>query len=113
MNAEILRRRSPTLADAEHLLALGAGGLLLFVGASRRSAVGVCLAVSSAPLLYRGITGRWPTVLNGHVGSDSSRRMLSGARGLHVRESVRLELSIAHVYRFWRRLGKTGCGRSS
>jgi uncharacterized membrane protein len=31
--------------------------------------------------------------------------MLSGARGLHVRESVRLELPIAHVYRFWRRLG--------
>ena len=40
--------------------------LLLLVGASRRSTVGACLAVSSAPLLYRGITGRWPDVLNGY-----------------------------------------------
>ena len=57
--------RPTSLADAENWLALGTGALLLLVGASRRSAVGACLAVSSAPLLYRGITGHWPDVLNG------------------------------------------------
>ena len=65
MDAEALYDRSPSLVDAENWLALGAGAVLLLVGASRRSTVGACLAVASAPLLYRGITGRWPDVLNG------------------------------------------------
>src|SRR4030081_3184098 len=83
--------RPTSLADAENWLALGTGALLLLVGASRRSAVGACLAVSSAPLLYRGITGRWPDVLNGYVQPDSTKTALGGERGVHVRESVRVE----------------------
>jgi hypothetical protein len=39
--------------------------LWLLVGASRRSAIGACLAASSAPLLYRGITGHGPALVNG------------------------------------------------
>ena len=104
MDAEALHDRSPSLADAENWLALGAGALLLLVGASRRSTVGACLAVSSAPLLYRGITGRWPDVLNGYAQPDSTKSALGGDRGVHVRESIRLEVPVADVYRFWRRL---------
>jgi len=104
MNAESLRDRSTSLADAESWFAIGAGALLLLVGASRRSAVGACVAASSAPLLYRGITGRWPDVLNGYVQSDSTKVALSGGRGVHVRDSVRVELPVADIYRFWRRL---------
>lgn len=96
--------QSPALADAENWLALGAGALLLLVGASRRSTVGACLAVSSAPLLYRGITGRWPDVLNSYAQPDSTRSALRGDRGVHVRESIRLEVPVVDVYRFWRRL---------
>jgi uncharacterized membrane protein len=104
MDAKVLYDRSPSLADAEKWLALGAGAVLLLVGASRRSAVGACLAVSSAPLLYRGITGRWPDVLNGSAQPDSTKGALCGHRGVHVRESIRLEVALAVVYRFWRRL---------
>ena len=50
----------PHWPNAENWFALGAGALLLFVGVSRRSVVGACLAMSSTPLLYRGVTGRWP-----------------------------------------------------
>jgi nitrite reductase/ring-hydroxylating ferredoxin subunit len=57
----------------------GTGALLLLVGASRRSAVGACLAVSSVPLLHRGITGRWPTVMNGYGRADDSRTALAGS----------------------------------
>ena len=104
MDTEALYDRSPSLVDAENWLALGAGALLLLVGASRRSTVGACLAVSSAPLLYRGITGRWPDVLNGIRQPDSTKTALGGERGVHVRESIRLEVPVADVYRFWRRL---------
>jgi len=104
MDAETVYQRSPSVADAENWLALGTGALLLFAGASRRSVVGACLAASSAPLLYRGITGQWPHVLNGHQRPDSTRAALAGERGVHVRESVRVEMPVSDVYRFWRRL---------
>ena len=35
---------------------------------------------------------------------SSGRIALAGDRGVHVRESIRLELPVAEVYRFWRRL---------
>ena len=93
-----------SLADAENWLAVGTGALLTLVGVSRRSAFGACLAVSSAPLLYRGITGRWPDVLHQYMQPDSAGTALGGERGVHVRESIRLEVPVEDVYRFWRRL---------
>jgi hypothetical protein len=47
MDAQALYDRSPSLADGENWLALGAGAVLLLVGASRRSTVGARLAVAS------------------------------------------------------------------
>jgi uncharacterized membrane protein len=103
MDAEALYDRSPSLVDAENWLALGAGAVLLLVGASRRSTVGACLTVASAPLLYRGITALWPDALN-RSQPNSTRSALSGERGVHVRESIRPEVPIGDIYRFWRRL---------
>jgi uncharacterized membrane protein len=96
--------RPASISDSENWLALGAGAVLLMVGASRRSAYGACLAVASGPLLYRGITGQWPAVLNNHVRANDTRAALSGKRGVHVQEAVRVERPAADVWRFWRRL---------
>ena len=104
MDAGPLYNRSTSLADAEDWLALGTGALLLLVGASRRSVVGALVAASSAPLLYRGVTGHWPPLGNGSTQADNTKTALAGARGLHVRESIRLETPLANVYRLWRRL---------
>jgi uncharacterized membrane protein len=104
MDAEVQYDAPASLADAGNWLALGAGTLLLLIGAAQRSVLGACVAVSSAPLLYRGITGRWPAGLEDYAPSDDTKIALGGNRGVHVRESIRLELPIAEVYRFWRRL---------
>jgi uncharacterized membrane protein len=104
MDVHARSSRSVSLTDAENWLVLGAGALLLLAGASRRSRLGACLAVSSAPLLYRGATGRWPVTLQNDASPDDTKAALGGSRGVHVRESIRLELPIADVYRFWRRL---------
>jgi hypothetical protein len=56
METEAQYDRSPSIGDVEDWLALGAGTFLLVAGVFRRSAIGACLAVSSTPLLYRGIT---------------------------------------------------------
>ena len=50
------------------------------VSTLRRSAR--CLAASSAPLLYRGITGHWPAVLNGITQPDNTRTALGGRRAV-------------------------------
>jgi uncharacterized membrane protein len=104
MDAHRLNDGTSSLRDAETCLALGAGTLLLLVGASRRSMAGALLAVSSAPLLYRGIMGHWPAIANGLTPSDHTKTALAGLRGVHVRESIRLEVPLADVYGFWRRL---------
>src|SRR5688500_5387621 len=96
--------RSTSLAAVESWVAFGTGALLLVAGASRRSVLGACVAASSAPLLYRGLNGHWPEVLNGHAHPDDTKIALGGDRGVHVRESLRLEVPVADVYRFWRRL---------
>src|SRR6187549_3450237 len=104
MDTTIDKEQSLSLGQAENWLALGTGVALFVAGASRRSVTGVCLLASSAPLLYRGVTGRWPAIGGRGLDRDDTRRSLSGDRGLHVRESIRLELPVDEVYRFWRRL---------
>jgi uncharacterized membrane protein len=99
------RHRSIALSDAESLFAfaVGTGALLLVVGASRRSVPRVVLAAASTPLLFRGVTGRWPLTV-GRLPSNGTKLARAGDRGVHVRESVRLEVPIAEVFRSWRRL---------
>lgn len=104
MDVERLSVGASSLRDAEDWLALSGGALLLVVGASRRSALGALVAVSSLPLLYRGVAGHWPTFMNGLTAPSDTRTALGGTRGVRVREAIRLELPLADVYRFWRRL---------
>jgi uncharacterized membrane protein len=72
-------------------------------GLSRRSMPGIVLAAAAAPVAYRTLTGEWPGFSNGAAHTDT-RTALSGSRGIHVRESVRLEVPLDEVYAFWRRL---------
>jgi uncharacterized membrane protein len=104
MDADRLHDRTTSLSDAENWLALGSGALLLLVGASRRSVIGGLAAASSVPLLYRGIMGHWPAVANGLTRPDNTKEALGGVRGVHARETIRLEVPLADVYGFWRRL---------
>lgn len=93
-----------SLATVERRAAFGAGAALFLFGAKRGRYAGLGLLVASAPFFYRAATGRWPGVIAPPWASDDSKVALAGDRGVHVRESVRLELPLAEVYRFWRRL---------
>jgi uncharacterized membrane protein len=76
-------------------------------GLSRRSVPGVCLAVAAAPLAYKGLMGQWPVSSSPRDATDANevtRAALGGARGIHIRESIRLEVPLEQAYRFWRRL---------
>jgi len=86
------------------VIAIGAGvAALVAYGTTKRPRSGALIAAASVPLLYRGITGRWPRA-KARRWDEGTRTALAGNRGLHVRESIRLELPIGEVYGFWRRL---------
>jgi uncharacterized membrane protein len=83
---------------------LGAGAILLVAGVSRGSKLGAILALSSAPLFYRGAMGRWPDLETLALPPGDTRTALGGSRGIHVREAVRVEAPVEEVYSFWRNL---------
>ncbi|MCA1559735.1 MAG: SRPBCC family protein [Acidobacteria bacterium] len=95
------------LGDMERWGTVATASALIAYGMSRRSVRGVCLAVAATPLAYRGLAGRWPPYLSSVIGpghGSDTRVALSGDRGIHVRESVRIERPLGEVYRFWRQL---------
>jgi uncharacterized membrane protein len=76
----------------------------MMYGISRRTVPGMCLAVASTPFAYRGLLGDWPRFANGRAARGDTRAALAGRRGIHVRESIRVERPSSEVFRFWRRL---------
>ena len=94
-------------SEVERWASFVTGAAVMAFGLSRRSVRGVCLAVAAAPLAYKGLMGEWPVSgsrddTNG--ANDVTRAALRGAHGIHVRESIRLEVPLEQAYRFWRRL---------
>ena len=94
--------RRVSLHELERWTSLAAASAVIAYGFSRRTVPGVVLAVAATPIAYKGIVGRWP-FNNGHA-ADDTRSALAGSKGIHVRESIRLETPVAEVYRFWRNL---------
>jgi len=69
-----------------------------------RGAAGMWFALAATPFAYRGVAGEWPGSRSGARGRGDTRAALGGRRGVHVRESIRVERPRDEVYRFWRRL---------
>ncbi len=85
---------------------IAVGSALVAYGLSRRSTAGVGVAAAGTTLFLRGATGHCPVYsrLGVHTNDADTRTALSGERGTHVRESIRLEKPLEEVYRFWRTL---------
>lgn len=99
-----LREGAHSYDELERLATASGAVALLAYGLSRRSVPGMLAAAAAVPLAYRAIAGHWPSALESGRANGDTRSALSGPRGIHVRESVRLEKPIAEVYGFWRRL---------
>ena len=95
--------RRVSVDELEGWASLAAASAVIVYGFSRRSVPTALLAAAAAtPIAYKGLVGTWPFE-NGHA-ADDTRSALAGRRGIHVRESIRLEKPVAEVYRFWRQL---------
>jgi uncharacterized membrane protein len=90
--------------NVERAVAVATAAAAIAYGVSRRSVKGICLAAAATPLAYRGIRGTWPRLKDVFPTNGDTRTALGGSRGIHVRESIRLEMPVDEVYRFWRKL---------
>jgi len=95
-------RRVNNVRNIERWASVATASAVIAYGVSRRNKQGMWLAAAAAPLAYRGVVGEWPRLRNGRA-RDDTRASLSGAGGIHVHESIRLEKPLGEVYRFWRR----------
>jgi len=93
-----------SIGALERVAALTTATAVVAYGLSRRNLPGIWIAAAATPLAYRGLAGEWPRVGNGRSPRARTRAALRGERGIHVRDSVRLEKPIDEVYRFWRNL---------
>ena len=91
------------IRDVERLVSVATAAAAIAYGVSRRSVPGICLAAAATPFAYRGLVGTWPRLNHDRPTNGYTRVALGGSRGIHVRESIRLEKPLDEVYRFWRR----------
>jgi uncharacterized membrane protein len=96
--------RTDEACDIVRWTSLATATAIAAYGLGRRNVAGVGLALAATPLAFRGLAGRWPRMSDIRGANGNTRVALGGSRGVHVRESIRLELPVAEVYRFWRRL---------
>jgi uncharacterized membrane protein len=94
-----VEQHSSDIRELERWASLAAATAVMAYGLTRRSVPGVALAAAAAtPFAYRSLVGRWP------FENGDTRTALSGDRGIHVRETVRIERPVSEVYAFWRQL---------
>lgn len=103
------------VGQTERWLSVAAGSALAAYGLKRHDVRGGVAALAGAVFLYRGATGHcdvYQALGVNHVGGHGTgeiadrgshtRRQLGGARGIHVEESITLNVPLPDVYRFWR-----------
>jgi uncharacterized membrane protein len=101
-NAEGQRSLVPAnVGNIERVVMLAAGAALLGYAWRQRSRG---LGLTSAGLIARGATGFCPAYAALGVDHSDTKHALSGARGVHVRESITVNASPEELYNFWRRL---------
>ena len=92
---------APNVGSMERVVTLAAGAALLGYAWKHRSRG---LGMTSAGLLARGATGFCPAYAALGVNHADTRTALSGARGIHVRESITIDAPAEQLYTFWREL---------
>jgi len=107
--AERLTAANPgrNVSQVERYASAVAGATLATMAAQRRSRESWLLGALSALLWYRASTGHCPMYAAAGVstaGESSTRRALSGRRGVHAEASIDVARPVEELYTFWRRL---------
>jgi uncharacterized membrane protein len=92
---------SANVGNIERVVTLAAGAALLGYAWRQRSRG---LGLTSAGLIARGATGFCPAYAALGVDHSDTKHALSGAKGVHVRESITVHASPEDLYTFWRQL---------
>ena len=115
--SDVLERTESRMnvGQKERWVSMVAGGALAAYALRRRDVPGGVAALAGAAFLYRGATGHcdvYEALGVNHAGGygtgsiadrgSDTRQQLGGRRGIHVEESITVNMPIEDVYRFWR-----------
>lgn len=98
------------VGQAERVLSIAAGGLLIAVAIRRRGVWGALAASLGGELLYRAISGTCPVYgalgidTSGTQGSKNPLASVPYGRGVRVEHSIAVKRPAAELYRYWRNL---------
>jgi uncharacterized membrane protein len=95
---------SPSWTEVQMCAALGAAAGAVVLGARRQPLAALCLGAAATAIGYQALARHWPSSEDGEDANAHTRSALAGTRGIHLRESVRLECPVEDVYEYWRRL---------
>jgi uncharacterized membrane protein len=90
-----MRPQARAARAAERIVATAGGAALLGLAGRRRRLAAMGLALAGAPLLYRGLTGRWP---------GARQWAAVGMAPIEVEAAVTIARSAIDLYTFWRKL---------
>jgi uncharacterized membrane protein len=102
-----MARPHRNVGDVERWISAAAGAALVAWAIQRRRHDAWWIGAGSAMLLYRASTGHCPFYEATGVSTaeeTSTRRALSGPRGVHVEQSVTINKPVDELYAFWRNL---------
>jgi uncharacterized membrane protein len=91
-------------SQAQILAVLGAAAGAVCLGVRRQPLAAACFGAAATVLACDAWTRRGMALSGQADANDHTRAALGGSRGLHVRESVRLDRPVEEVYRYWRQL---------
>jgi uncharacterized membrane protein len=95
------------VGDPERWLSVVAGAAIAAYGLTRRSISGLLIAGAGGALLWRGATGQCPIyqslgISTAGLNGDKSHVSVPYGKGIRVEKSVTINRSPDELYRFWR-----------
>jgi uncharacterized membrane protein len=99
-----IHRASPSWTELQMCAAFGAAAGAVLFGVRRQPLAALCLGAAATAIGYQALSRQWPPANEGEEPNDYTRSALAGTRGIHLRESVRLERPVEDVFEYWRRL---------
>lgn len=104
MTRGALIETAPSWSEIQMCAALSAAAGAVLLGVRRQPLAAACLGAAATAITYRALSRRWPAAEPRTNANRYTRDALAGTRGIHLRESIRLERPVEEVFQFWRQL---------
>ena len=95
---------APSWSEVQVYAALGAAAGAVLLSVRRQPVAAMCLGAAATAITYQALARHRTALEPGANANHHTRDALGGTRGIHLRESIRLERPVEEVFSYWRQL---------